>query len=211
MKTSFKAILTCVILLSIIIIQTSCNGFYGTDITDQKGINDNILPKIEEMVGKDSKVIEIEFETDNSDGFSKTLSCALVHYFEPGSGKVVCKLINLRSSFEVKDWHVSSEYSKDDIKPDDFKKYSEIDFSKISENVNKGAKMLEDLKGTFSGLGSYYIKAYTDPAKATQIFTLQSSAGSTTSRKGGKLVTENTYLEFKCSVDADGNVTPIDE
>lgn len=191
---------------------TSCGGFLGTDITDQSAVDSNLRSKLSEVLGNDTRIIDISFSFHDGSNFTKTITGASVNYFDPESNELKCKWITLSGKVEGKDRPSSSRYINDDdgkltIKPEDYQKLSEIDFSKLAANATKAGEMVEKSENEFSGLGTYDIATNTDPAKVKHTFTIESRQGSKTTTTSRGLGTEITYLTFDFIADSEGNVT----
>lgn len=96
------------------------------------------------------------------------------------------------------------------IKPENSQKLSEIDFSKIAANVNKAGEMVEAEEYEASGVRSYDIKLENDPTKVKHEFSIDSRQGAETVTTNRGLATEISYLTFRFTADAEGNVTAKD-
>lgn len=109
MKTNLHTILMFIFLAAALTLN-SCGGFFGIDITDQSSIDSNLRSKIGEIITNDPGIIEISFSLSDGSTFSKTITGASVHYFEPETDNVKCKWITLSGKTEGKDKRVSHEY-----------------------------------------------------------------------------------------------------
>lgn len=209
MKKKLHVFAVLAIFVTISLTQYSCGGFLGIEITDQSSIDDNLRPKITEIIGDDAQVHEISLIMGGGTTFSTTISMANVYYFDSQSDEIKCKTITLSGKLEGKDSKtISSSYKK--IKPEKSQKLSEIDFSKIAANVNKAGEMVEAEEYEASGVRNYDIKLDSDPKKIKHRFSIDSRQGSETVTTNRGFATEISYLTFKFEADAEGNVTAKD-
>lgn len=215
MKKYFNTIKACIAILAISIMVSSCGGFLGFDITDQKEIDDNLYRKISAIVGDDTQILEIRLHQGGGETFSKTIVLANVDYLDAEANKVFSKTITLSGKLEGKDAHsIPSRYINDDnnklkVGLSDTQKLSEIDFSKIASIVNKAGEMVVTEGDEFSGISGYIMRMSSDPTKIEHSFTIQCRLDSKTTTKAGRLATEISYTEYDFKADSEGNVKMI--
>lgn len=204
-----SAIIPLCIVVIISLTFTSCGGFFGFDITDQKAIDENLKSKLSEFIPADASVIEIRLHQEGGSTFSTTISGANVTFIDPASNEVQAKWITLSGKAEEKKGIVSLSLKDSDSKvsPADGQKLADIDFSKIAAIVNKAGEKVTAGGNEFSGINGFTIKSNSDPAKVTYEFMIQSRQDAKTTTKSGRLATEISYLEFNFTADAEGNLT----
>jgi len=96
MKKKLRAFAVLSIFAAMSLTQYSCGGFLGIDITDQSSIDDNLRPKIAEIIGDDAQVSEISLIMGGGTTFSTTISMASVYYFDSQSDEIKCKNNNIK-------------------------------------------------------------------------------------------------------------------
>lgn len=216
MKKCFNTIKACIAVWAVSFMVSSCGGFLGFDITDQKEIDDNLRSKISEIVGDDARILEIRLHQGGGETFSKTIVLANVDYLDAEANKVYSKTITLSGKLEGKDNRsIPSRYINNDnnqlkVGLSDTQKLSEIDFSKIASIVNKAGEMVVAQGDEFSGISGYTMKMNSDPAKIEHSFTIQCRLDSRTTTKAGRLATEISYTEYGFKADSEGNVKMIE-
>lgn len=193
------------------LVLTACGGFLGFDIDDQKGIDDNLKPKLSEFIPENASIVEVRLQQDASGSFSKTIGAANVTYFKEGDQELTSTYITLSGKTEAKDGMVSPVFKNFNgalkVSPSDGQKLNDIDFSKIASIVNKATEKVAADNNEFSGINGFTIKPNSDPAKVSYEFMIQSRQDSKTTTKGGRLATEISYLEYNFVADAEGNIT----
>lgn len=198
------------------LVLTSCGGFLGTDITDQKGIEDNIVPELKKVIPEDALVKKIHFTQEGINTFSKEIGGVDIVYFEKGAEKPTGKYFSFQGKVEVKDQKVMPSVkitfgpNKNDDKPEPKGiPLKDVDFSKIASNIEKGVKIVTEDGSEFTGFAGYDIILNEDPTKIIQEFTIRSQQNSRlTTTKSGRAAMEYEYLDYVFTVDPDGNVKP---
>ncbi|NDW17963.1 hypothetical protein D0T53_03405 [Dysgonomonas sp. 216] len=201
-------ILSFVVVVATILF-SSCESITGYDFTKQESIN-NMKAKIDENLPADVLVSKITFTTGDSHSFSTNMQIVTVNYYEPGSSELKRLLIYTTMDNVQDQTRFISSFDKKH-KPENAVKLSDLDFSKIADNVNKAAQMVVAEDYPFSGLGTYELISNADPEKALHEFSIQSRAGSDTKLKNGKMVTETEYYDIEFTADGKGEVTLVEK
>lgn len=214
MKNLLSVIKYCVIIVGISVIFSSCGGFLGIDITDQKAIDSNLKSKLTEIIGEDTPIVEIRLIEGGGETFSKTIVMADVFYLNADGSEVLCNAVTLSGKLEGKGERVSNSYKsiidgKLKVSLSDTQKLKDIDFSKIASIVNKAGEMVSAEGDEFSGIHGYTITLNSDPAKVEYEFAIQSRQDSKTTTKSGRLATEISYVEYSFKADSEGNLEII--
>lgn len=84
---------------------------------------------------------------------------------------------------------------------------SDYDYSQIAKNIQESMKMAHEAGAPATGVNTYSISLYSDPARDEHSWTLMSKA-SDTKLEGRKMVTEYYQLQF--AADGNGKVTMVD-
>ena len=215
MKRTFTLIATLVSFCVISAVFSSCGGFFGVDLTDQKSVDEYLRKNIEKFVTPENIVVEINMIPINSDGgFSTKMDQARVAHFLPDDEELLSYDIMLGGADKdvPKETLIKPSHLRK-AKPADGMKLKDIDFSKIASNVQKATEIMQELFAEnelegqkFDGIGHYTITLNSDPSKVTHEFELQSIEGKERGTKNGRNVVTTNYYKLEFVADAEGNV-----
>ena len=197
-----KKIFYSLALLSSFSLFTACSDVFSLDFTKQESV-DKLRGRLAEEIDENVVIVDLSFGSDD-EGFSSTMNYAMVTYYEGDEMKA--KRVSLGGG-GTRDWKPS--FALKSKKPEYGAKLSEIDFSNIAANVQKGIAMFESdpINLQFSGIGGYDIK-FSEKSKGTlHEFSLQSRGGTKmTTASNGRLATETEYYELDFEVTPEGDV-----
>jgi len=197
-----KAVTLCVMATLLVY---ACSDVFSIDFTKKESVG-KIKERLEKEIPSDADIIGISFSAIPD--FTSKMEIAVVYYY-PAGGELTGKNVPLgkgdsresRPTLDMKE-----------IKAENGLKLADIDFSVISDYVQKGIDIMssDSINMPYSGIGSYEIKIDKKTLKLFHKFSLDSKGDSKTTTKGGRLATETEYYRFDFKSTPEGEVILVE-
>ena len=184
---------------------TSCDFISGVNLTKQESVDKLLRSRIEKHIDPQATIFEIDLGTTSD--FSTSMDVAVVTYIEPGSSEIKRSNLDIQGKQPPRDNSKFVGREHKNRTAEDGIKLSDLDFSQIASNVNKGAEIVKSENMNLDGIKTYRMKFYKDASKTVHEFDILSKAGTEMGSQHGRAALVTNYYQTEFIADAEGNVT----
>ena len=206
MNGKAKQILGILLIAFLGISMQSCNLNLSIDFTKEKDTNELLRTKLEKHVDPQSTIFEIALLSTAD--FSMDADILTVTFLAPNASEPTKYNINVAGNQEPRETKVNMAGSqKKRYAIEKGIKLCDLDFSKITSNVNKAIEMLKEEGYEADAIDGYTIETDGNPDNTLHRFYAKCKAGSEYGTKNGRAAVITNYYEFEFRADANGDVT----